>query len=247
MGSITPSPLRIAILLNGFASHFTPQIRLSFTTAITSASSLSKSPSPPPTIDFYDPIIAQTYPDPSQYDLIVLSGGTADPMGSDPWVLKTQDFLRTTVKEWPERKLVGICWGHQTMCVAFGGKVGNREGGAEIGVTTLQLTPEGQKLLGFAEQGKVNMHEYHRREIKVRAEGFVELAEGNQMFMNEKKTIWTFQGHPELSEGLAKALLADTPAYMGVDSKEREVIERRMERSHDGVRIWKRILKWVGQ
>ena len=166
-------------------------------------------------------------------------------MGSAPWVLKMQAFLRDTVRDFPRRKIVGICWGHQTICVSFGGKVGNREGGAEVGVTSLVLTPLGQKTLAFLERKEIALHEYHRREIKQPAKGFVALAEGNQMFMNEEKTIWTFQGHPELNEGLAKAMLANTPAYMGVEGKEKRDIERRMERAHDGVRIWERILEWV--
>ena len=244
MGSISLFPLKIAILLNSFASPLTPLIRSSFITAITFASPCSL---PPPTIDFFDPIIAQTYPNPADYDLIVLSGGTADPMGSQPWVLKMQEFLRSTARDYPQRKMVGICWGHQTMCVAFGGVVGNREEGAEIGVTEIELMDEGRKMLEIQDEGKLQMHEFHRREIKAPAKGFVELAEGRQMFMNERKTIWTFQGHPELNEGLAKCMLRESSAYMGVDGKEMEKLSKRMERKHDGVRIWKRILEWVAE
>lgn len=167
-------------------------------------------------------------------------------MGSQPWVLKMQEFLRGTAREWRERKMVGICWGHQTMCVSFGGTVGDRVGGAEVGVTSIQLTEEGGKMLPFAtEDGKVDIHEFHRREVKIKAKGFVALAEGNQMFMNQRRTIWTFQGHPEMNEGLAKEMLADTPAYMGVDTQERAEIGIRMEKRHDGVEIWKSILEWV--
>ena len=168
-------------------------------------------------------------------------------MGSQPWVLKMQEFLRSTARAWPEKKIVGICWGHQTICVSFGGTVGDQEGGAEIGVTPILLTREGKEMLPFAEGGNLMIHEYHKREIKVPAKGFVALAEGNQMFMNERKTIWTFQGHPEMNEGLAKSLLADTPAYMGVNGEEKEDFSRKMEKRHDGVEIWKRILQWVGQ
>ena len=122
--------------------------------------------------------------------------------------------------------------------------MGDREGGAEIGVTRLRLTGEGRKILG---KENVNIHEYHRREIKTKAKGFVSLAEENQMFTNEAKTIWTFQGHPEMNGQLAKDMLADTPAYMGVEQVEREEIGKRMEREHDGVAIWRRILAWVGE
>ena len=131
------------------------------------------------------------------------------------------------------------------MCVSFGGRIGNREGGAEIGVTGITLTDAGKKMLRFVEERSLQIHEYHRREITTSAKGFVPLAEGNQMFVNEANTIWTFQGHPEMNEGLAKAMLADTPAYMGVESREMEMIEGRMEGGHDGVKIWKRILEWA--
>lgn len=50
-----------------------------------------------------------------------------DPMSHEPWVLKLHAFLRKTVHEHPRRKIFGICWGHQTLAVAFGGIVGDME------------------------------------------------------------------------------------------------------------------------
>jgi GMP synthase-like glutamine amidotransferase len=113
-----PNRLRVAVLVNSF-EHAAPihAVKDSFTTAIQNAS-------PAAQVDFYDPIKAQVYPDPASYDLIVLSGGTADPSGSDPWVLKVQGFLRRTVEVWPKQKMMGVCWGHQTICITFGGVVG---------------------------------------------------------------------------------------------------------------------------
>lgn len=234
--------IKIAVLLNGFASPNTPAIRESYITAVSAASEANGSPTP--SVDFYDPIVAQIHPDPSLYDLIVLGGGTADPMGSDAWVLKLQKYLQTTVADHPKQKIVGICWGHQTISISFGAKVGNMEG-AEIGVTEITLTPEGKKMFPFAPDGKLQMHEFHRREIKTPAKGFVPLAEGSQSFVNEANTIMTFQGHPELSEKMGKIMLADTPSYMGLEGDKREICERSMEKEHDGVKIWGRILQWV--
>ncbi|KAJ4365978.1 hypothetical protein N0V95_000355 [Ascochyta clinopodiicola] len=80
-------------------------------------------------VDFFDPIEAQTYPQPGEYDLIVLSGGTADVMAKDiPWILKLQDFLRTTGEKFPTQKIVGICWGHEMIHIVFGGLVGPMDG-----------------------------------------------------------------------------------------------------------------------
>ncbi|PVH85207.1 class I glutamine amidotransferase-like protein [Cadophora sp. DSE1049] len=238
------TPLKIAVLLNGLASPNTAGIKASFESAISSASSLNSDVSPP-TITFYDPIIAQIHPDPSKYDLIVLSGGTADPMGSDPWVLKLQNYLRTTVQDFPKQKIVGICWGHQTTCVSFGGSVGSMEGAAEIGVMQITLTAEGKKIFPFASEGVLNIHEFHAREVKTPAEGFVALAEGNQSFLSEGNTILTFQGHPELNTELASTLLTHSPRYMGVDGERKEVLVEKAGMDHDGVKIWARILKWV--
>jgi len=235
--------LRIAVLLNGLASPNTPQIRSSFETAVSSASSTIPG-SLAPTIDFYDPITAQIHPDPTKYDLIVLSGGTVDPMGSDPWVLKLQKYLQATVEEYPKQKIVGICWGHQTISILFGGVVANMDG-PEIGVTTITLTAEGEKIFPFAKGGKLRIHEFHRRDVKSPGKGFVALAKGSQSFVNESNTIMTFQGHPELNEELAKTLLAHTPSYMGLDDAKGEEFLKRMEQDHDGIKIWERILQWI--
>ncbi|KAH7420030.1 class I glutamine amidotransferase-like protein [Cadophora sp. MPI-SDFR-AT-0126] len=237
-------PLKIAVLLNGLASPNTAGIKASFETAIASASSLN-SDVIPPAIDFYDPIIAQIHPDPPKYDLIVLSGGTADPMGSDPWVLKLQNYLRTTVQDFPKQKIVGICWGHQTTCVSFGGSVGNMEGAAEIGVTQISLTDEGRKMFPFASAGVLDIHEFHAREIKTPAKGFIALAGGNQVFLSEENTILTFQGHPELNADLARTLLAHAPAYMGIDGERKKILVEKAGVDHDGFKIWTRILQWV--
>jgi len=237
--------LKIAVLINGFEGPNSPATRASFVSAITAASALIRSLATP-TIDFFDPVVAQVHPDPSKYDLIVLSGGTADPMGADPWVLKLQEFLRTTINDHPKQKIAGICWGHQTICVALGGIVGSIDA-AEIGVTRIALTKAGSKMFPFAECGCIQIHEFHRREIKVPAKGFMPLAEGNQAFLSELNTILTFQGHPEMNTTLAKSCLASVPTYMGVEEGQKELLIQNMESGHDGVHIWERILTWVSE
>lgn len=232
--------MKIAILLNGYESNYKPLTVKSFQTAITAAS-LQVIPS---TIDFFDPIVARTYPNPSEYDLIILSGGTADPMGSEPWVLEMQDFVRTTVNRHPKQKIVGICWGHQTICVTFGGTVGDRDD-AELGVTGFQWTPEGKGMFPSIGMRNLRIHEFHRREIQQPAKGFVELVEGNQSFVNETNTILTFQGHPELNTETAQAMLDAVPSYMGVEGEQKQAIIDTLGSSHDGAELWKRILAWI--
>lgn len=141
---------------------------------------------------------------------------------------------------------MGICWGHQTTSVTFGGSVtGMSE--PEVGVHKITLTPAGRKMFSFAENGALRIHEFHRREISVVAEGFVALAEGNQCFVNEGNTILTFQGHPELNAELAKIFVEGALPYMGLDDERKKVYMEKADMNHDGVRVWERILRWIGE
>jgi GMP synthase-like glutamine amidotransferase len=60
------------------------------------------------------------------------------------------------------RPVIGICYGHQIIARAFDGEVKLNEKGFEIGVYDVELTPEGQEYLGYAEreQHMVRMRSY---------------------------------------------------------------------------------------
>lgn len=87
-------------------------------------------------IENFSPIDAGSFPDASNFDLIILTGGlfdlTVPEEKFDPWVRDTIDFIRETVTEHHNVKLLGICWGHQVICLALGGEVAARQGGALV-------------------------------------------------------------------------------------------------------------------
>lgn len=125
------SGLRIAVLVNTYRKmSIEPSTRDSFATTIMAAA-------PDAQLDFYDPIDDQAYPDAAKYDLVVLSGGTADINAPDPWVLRMLDFIQTTLSS-SNVKLVGICWGHQAIHVALGGKMIEMEEGPEVRNSSLE-------------------------------------------------------------------------------------------------------------
>lgn len=123
--SLPTHHMRIAVLINTSpSSPIEPFVRASWKRALRAVEQTAE-------VDFYDPIIAQEYPQPQLYDLIVLSGGSADPRSSEPWVLKMMDFIRD-VAALPRAKLLGICWGHQAIAQALGGKVETMETGPVV-------------------------------------------------------------------------------------------------------------------
>lgn len=88
--------------------------------------------------DIFDVINKQEYPSyeniaNSKYDAILLTGSDCSAEGNDPWILKLVDFLKTVQNDHVGHvKLIGICFGHQVIMRAAGGKSEVNEAGWEV-------------------------------------------------------------------------------------------------------------------
>jgi len=117
---------------------------------------------------------------------------------------------------------------------------------SQLGVTNVSLTPEGREFFGDRES--LRLHELHKKEVTIMAPGFLALAEDNQCCSNESNTILTFQGHPEMSEKMARLLAQGPSSYTEELSEEEiEALVARAGEEHDGLVVWKRVLEWVGE
>ncbi|KAI2636422.1 class I glutamine amidotransferase-like protein [Hypomontagnella submonticulosa] len=247
MSSITPDPepqpLRIAILLNSYRSRLLPALRASYERTIGAVAPHAK-------LSFYEPANkVGDFPDPACFDLIVFGGSNTDPRKSHGWILAVHEFIRRLVTHFPEKKILGICWGHQTISRVFGGKLAEAAR-PEMGVSDVNLTEAGRKFFPEAAVlGSFRLQQHHRREVAVAPAAFTALAHGNQCLLSENNTILTFQGHPEKDGETACLRMHDSTRWFGFDASLDEKAWTKLRElifmEHDGPAVWKRILEWV--
>jgi GMP synthase (glutamine-hydrolysing) len=77
-------------------------------------------------------------PDPRSAAGFILTGSAAHVYTRDPWMLKTEAWLRDTVPS--GIPVFGICFGHQILAQALGGEVIRNPRGREIGTRRIQRT-----------------------------------------------------------------------------------------------------------
>ncbi|ESA43324.1 class I glutamine amidotransferase-like protein [Neurospora crassa] len=199
-------------------------------------------------------------PDPAEFDLIVIGGGNADPRKRHAWILRVHEFVRQTRREWPKKKMVGVCWGHQTLGLVMGGGEVGEMRLPELGVTDSKLTPAGLRFFndrgppstagGKAEENKssLRLHQHHRRQLISTPRNFHQLLANNECLLSHDNSVLTFQGHPEKDAKAAKLKIRDAARWWGWDlndPKAMEEVKGLMEREHDGNWVWERVLEWV--
>lgn len=82
-------------------------------------------------------IKADVLPDPYQLDAILITGSPAGVYDDDPWIAPLMDFIRSAADAGVPQ--VGICFGHQIMAEALGGKVIKSPKGWGIGRHTYEI------------------------------------------------------------------------------------------------------------
>jgi len=134
----------------------------------------------------------------TRFDRVILSGSGTSATEDAPWISKLHDLIRTTIQE--RKPLLGVCYGHQSLVRALGGKEFVRKGQTpEVGWTRVEVLEKNALFEGLP--NTFYSFSMHYDEVCQLPKGMKNLARSAdcsiQAFQLEDHPVFGIQFHPE--------------------------------------------------
>lgn len=136
-------------------------------------------------------------PDPRSASAFVVSGSAANVPNREPWMLRTEGYLREIVAA--GTPTLGICFGHQLLGQALGGEVRRNPRGREMGTVTIRKTASDPLFDPLPDAFHANAT--HVDTVSVLPKGAVKLAESDgdeHHAVRFADGVYGVQFHPEI-------------------------------------------------
>ena len=157
------------------------------------------------------PFLSQPLPAVTEISGVIITGSHAMVSDAEAWSVKTANWLREIAPT--KIPILGICYGHQLIAEALGGKVDFHPGGREIGTVKIAKTAAADNdplFCGLPED--LMVHVAHAQSVIKLPPQATLLAsnsfEPHHAFVLDNH-IWGVQFHPEFTEDITKAYLLE--------------------------------------
>lgn len=154
-----------------------------------------------------DPREGDPFPDPTDADAVLVTGSASMVTERLDWSERTKDWLPRVLEA--EVPLLAVCYGHQLLAEATGGRVGKNPNGREIGTIEVTLTDAGQAdaLLGALEGPVLSMQSTHVESVlelppSATLLGHTPLDPHQSFRVGER--AWGVQFHPEIDADVSR-------------------------------------------
>lgn len=152
-------------------------------------------------VSVIDARLADRLPEPEECVGVVMTGSHAMVSERLPWMERLAEWMRRLVEA--EVPFLGICFGHQLLAQALGGRVDFHPRGREIGTVPIELTPAAASDALFSGMpSHFAAHAVHAQSVRELPPGAVLLA-GNDFEPTHAFRVgaraWGIQFHPEFN------------------------------------------------
>ena len=149
-------------------------------------------------------------------DAYLITGSKASAYEDIPWINNLKKFIQKLDRN--KKKLVGICFGHQVIAEALGGKVRKSPTGWHVGIDSITFN---DKAIGYGTKGdQLNLIFSHQDEVETLPAGAEIIAESKicpvGMFLVEDH-IMCIQGHIELERKFSQILYKFRKDMIGIE------------------------------
>jgi GMP synthase-like glutamine amidotransferase len=150
-------------------------------------------------------------------DAYLITGSKVSAFDDIPWVNELKIFVRSLHQH--QKKLIGICFGHQLIAEALGGKVERSNGGWHVGVHGATLK-KNTILFGSSHQEFNLIYNHQDQVLKIPRESILLASCKNcpVAMLAIDDHILSFQGHVEFDVAYAKDLLEMRRSILGEDT-----------------------------
>lgn len=174
-------------------------------------------------------------------DKWVITGSQYSAYDGFPWIENLAEFIRLLYAN--KRKVLGICFGHQLLAYALGGKVEKHSGGWGLGAATYKIL--NQKPWMNPSKNSINNFISHQDQVVSLPPSAEVLASSdfcpNYMVQYEDIAVG-IQGHPEFSKGYTAGLLNKRRGLL--PDKEIDDAIKTLDMDVDGIDVAKWLLQF---
>ncbi|XP_059653194.1 gamma-glutamyl peptidase 5-like [Cornus florida] len=176
------------------------------------------------------------------YDGFVITGSCSDAHGNDVWICELLSLLKKL--DSMKKKVLGICFGHQILSRALGGKIGRNTSGWDIGVTTVHLSSSSKLFTSLKMPALLPVIECHRDEVwelppKAEVIGWSDKT-GVEMFKYGDH-IMGIQGHPEYTKDILLHLIGRLLQRNFIVGAFADEAKARVEKHEPDREAWKKL------
>lgn len=180
-----------------------------------------------------------------KYDGFVVTGSRYDAHGNDVWILKLCHFLQTL--NTMAIKVLGVCFGHQVLCRALGGKTGRANVGWDIGLRKIKVLDKlSAKYSGLEIPSVISIIECHQDEVykvPLGAEILASSGKTNVEMFSLGDNILGIQGHPEYTADILFNLVDGLIDKNLIGEKMSDEANKSLQNSKPDAEIWQIICK----